>query len=65
MLVLHRVCLVAEVCVYVCCRRGNDSQLAVTTLKKAAVEFTEQVKIKDIIGGLDAWANEDQTFPKY
>ena len=57
--------------VYVVCRLGNDSQKAVQTLnehflskntdRKASIET-----IKDLIGGITAWANTvDKNFPKY
>lgn len=57
------------VCMYVCCRRGNDSQLAVVLLKEMLTKelsSSQQFKLQDIIGGLNAWADVvDQTFPKY
>lgn len=44
------------------CRRGNDSQKAVIELEK---KFPNR-GIKDIIGGLHAWAKEvDNSFPIY
>ncbi|RIB22701.1 Molybdopterin-synthase sulfurtransferase [Gigaspora rosea] len=47
--------------VYVICRRGNDSQLAVQTLRK-----TLQGEIKDVVGGLYRWAKDvDHEFPIY
>nr|XP_045585447.1 adenylyltransferase and sulfurtransferase MOCS3-like [Procambarus clarkii]XP_045585449.1 adenylyltransferase and sulfurtransferase MOCS3-like [Procambarus clarkii]XP_045585450.1 adenylyltransferase and sulfurtransferase MOCS3-like [Procambarus clarkii] len=50
--------------IYCVCRRGNDSQLAVQQLQSV---FTQQeYQIKDIIGGLTAWAHKiDPTFPVY
>lgn len=46
--------------VYVICKHGNDSQLAVEALKKHGI------KAMDVIGGLDAWALEvDESFPRY
>ena len=47
--------------IYVICRLGNDSQLAVEMLKNEGYET-----VKDIIGGLLAWHNEiDPSFPSY
>ena len=54
--------------VYVCCRRGNDSQQAVRLLKQIfAQKFEDKAcTIHDLIGGLGAWADQvDQSFPKY
>ena len=51
-----------EVETYVVCRLGNDSQLAVDALRSAGAKGV----IKDLIGGLRAWAKEvDQQFPVY
>ncbi|KAJ3154291.1 Molybdenum cofactor synthesis protein 3 [Geranomyces variabilis] len=48
--------------IFVVCRRGNDSQLAVKMLQETH-GFTH---VKDIAGGLEAWARErDPTFPVY
>lgn len=45
------------------CRRGNDSQRAVSHLKS---EFPKLKKVKDIVGGLHAWGKKiDQKFPIY
>lgn len=47
--------------VFVVCRRGNDSQLAVRHLSQKL-----EVKCKDLIGGLHAWTkNIDKDFPIY
>lgn len=47
--------------VFVVCRRGNDSQLAVKHLEAAF-----EVKSKDLVGGLHAWAKDvDNNFPVY
>ncbi|KAI9319987.1 hypothetical protein BX666DRAFT_2018118 [Dichotomocladium elegans] len=47
--------------VYVVCRLGNDSQLAVRLLQKNGVE-----NARDIIGGLYKWATDvDESFPIY
>lgn len=46
---------------FVICRRGNDSQMAVELLHKLG--FTSA---KDIIGGLESWTrNVDPKFPTY
>ncbi|XGW31489.1 hypothetical protein V3C99_010003 [Haemonchus contortus] len=48
--------------VFVICHRGNDSQLAVEILK----EKLPSLRIRDIRGGYEAWANEvDKDFPRY
>lgn len=50
--------------IYCVCRRGNDSQLAVRQLESTLSEHGCQVR--DIIGGLTAWANRiDPTLPVY
>jgi adenylyltransferase/sulfurtransferase len=54
--------------VFVVCRRGNDSQLAVKLLCEhgKAKGRGEKVVIRDIIGGLVAWSETvDPLFPKY
>ncbi|CAB4065381.1 MOCS3 [Lepeophtheirus salmonis] len=46
------------------CRRGNDSQKAVIKYKSMA--GSENIRIRDVIGGLHAWAKEiDSNFPIY
>ena len=48
--------------VYVVCRLGNDSQLAVDALR----EVSKTVVLKDLVGGLRAWSKEvDSNFPIY
>lgn len=48
--------------IYVICRRGNDSQLAVKHLQAM---LKHQV-VKDVVGGLHAWTKEiDSQFPIY
>ncbi len=50
------------------CRRGNDSQIAVEMLSEHfKTNDTSGVSvIKDIIGGVNEWANiVDKNFPKY
>ncbi|KAJ3235486.1 Molybdenum cofactor synthesis protein 3 [Chytriomyces hyalinus] len=50
-----------KVPVFVLCRLGNDSQLAVKLLKASGVE-----QVWDIEGGLYAWSDGvDSSFPKY
>jgi len=50
--------------IFVVCRRGNDSQIAVEKLRLLFADFP--VQIKDIRGGLYAWAyHVDTNFPKY
>ncbi|CAB3258216.1 unnamed protein product [Arctia plantaginis] len=47
------------------CRRGNDSQIAAKMLLSKLPE-EHKSKIKDMIGGLHAWAQDiDKTFPVY
>lgn len=47
---------------YVLCRLGNDSQIAVEALRNAGMKGV----VKDLIGGLKAWAREvDSQFPVY
>lgn len=53
------------VSVFVLCKLGNASQRAVDFLKKQ-VPLDDQVEIKDISGGITAWANRiDNTLPTY
>lgn len=50
--------------VFVVCRRGNNSQLAVLKLRHILKD--QDVVIKDIAGGLTAWAEQvDSQFPIY
>ena len=50
--------------VYVVCRRGNDSQVAVQKLKNHFK--SDSIQFKDITGGLHAWAKHiDTNFPVY
>lgn len=57
--------------VFVMCRRGNDSQKAVQKLRRLLnpetdAGISEQIVIKDVIGGLHSWtANIDDQFPCY
>lgn len=48
--------------IFVVCRRGNDSQLAVRRLQT----ICSRTVTKDVVGGLHAWANDvDVSFPVY
>uniref|UniRef100_UPI0037E8968E adenylyltransferase and sulfurtransferase MOCS3 n=1 Tax=Semicossyphus pulcher TaxID=241346 RepID=UPI0037E8968E len=52
--------------VYVICKLGNDSQTAVQVMGKMIGFEEETVTVKDISGGLMAWAKKiDPTFPQY
>ncbi|XP_035530218.1 adenylyltransferase and sulfurtransferase MOCS3 [Morone saxatilis] len=52
--------------VYVICKLGNDSQKAVQAVEKMSGSEVDSVTVKDICGGLMAWANRiDPTFPQY
>lgn len=52
--------------VYVVCKLGNDSQMAVQLLEQMSGTELERITVKDITGGLMAWANKiDPSFPKY
>ena len=50
--------------VFIVCRQGNDSQVAVKLLREKLKDLP--LSIKDIRGGLKAWAKHiDSTFPVY
>ncbi|XP_067335216.1 adenylyltransferase and sulfurtransferase MOCS3 isoform X2 [Channa argus] len=52
--------------VYVICKLGNDSQKAVQLLEKMSESDIDSITVKDICGGLLAWAKRvDPTFPQY
>ncbi|XP_040916747.1 adenylyltransferase and sulfurtransferase MOCS3 [Toxotes jaculatrix] len=52
--------------VYVICKLGNDSQKAVQVLEKMSGSEVDSITVKDICGGLMAWAQRiDPTFPQY
>ncbi|XP_029688680.1 adenylyltransferase and sulfurtransferase MOCS3 [Takifugu rubripes] len=52
--------------VYVICKLGNDSQKAVQVMEKMSGSEVDAVTVKDICGGLMAWAKTiDSTFPQY
>ncbi|XP_067222738.1 adenylyltransferase and sulfurtransferase MOCS3 [Chanodichthys erythropterus] len=56
----------SQVPVFVVCKLGNDSQKAVQVLEKMSGLEIEQITVKDISGGLMAWAkNIDRSFPQY
>lgn len=49
------------------CRRGNDSLIAASRLRKSLDERSvDGVEIKDVVGGLVAWSKDvDPAFPIY
>lgn len=50
----------------VICKLGNDSQRAVQILQRLSEEGVSELTVKDIAGGLMAWAEKiDPDFPKY
>ncbi|XP_077394929.1 adenylyltransferase and sulfurtransferase MOCS3 isoform X2 [Festucalex cinctus] len=52
--------------VYVICKLGNDSQKAVQLLRKMSGSEVDNISVKDIRGGLMAWAQLiDAKFPQY
>ena len=52
--------------VYVMCRRGNASQRAVRFLKDNLPPVEGRDDIKDLVGGLEAWAKDvDTSIPSY
>ncbi|XP_043551488.1 adenylyltransferase and sulfurtransferase MOCS3 isoform X2 [Chiloscyllium plagiosum] len=52
--------------VYVICKQGNDSQKAVKILQEILDNELSSLSVKDIQGGLMAWACKiDPTFPQY
>ncbi|XP_020635168.3 adenylyltransferase and sulfurtransferase MOCS3 [Pogona vitticeps] len=52
--------------VYVVCKLGNDSQKAVRILQRLSHDGLGLISVKDIKGGLMAWASKiDQEFPQY
>ncbi len=54
----------SKIPVVLLCKEGNDSQEATVILKDKLKDFP--VSVKDMKGGLKAWANEvDDTFPVY
>ncbi|XP_036449908.1 adenylyltransferase and sulfurtransferase MOCS3 isoform X2 [Colossoma macropomum] len=56
----------SQVAVFVVCKLGNDSQKAVQILEKLSGSELEQIIVKDISGGLMAWAKKiDPSFPQY
>ncbi|XP_026141145.1 adenylyltransferase and sulfurtransferase MOCS3 isoform X1 [Carassius auratus] len=56
----------SQVPVFVVCKLGNDSQKAVQLLEKMSGEEVDQIAVKDVVGGLMAWANKiDPSFPQY
>ncbi|XP_063080299.1 adenylyltransferase and sulfurtransferase MOCS3 [Engraulis encrasicolus] len=56
----------AHLPVYVVCKQGNDSQKAVQLLEQMSGQEVESVTVKDISGGLMAWAQKiEPSFPQY
>ncbi|KAF0044553.1 hypothetical protein F2P81_003711 [Scophthalmus maximus] len=52
--------------VYVICKLGNDSQKAVQVLEQMSGSEVDTITVKDVRGGLTAWAKRvDPTFPQY
>lgn len=52
--------------VYVICKLGNDSQKAVQVLEKMSGSDVDRITVKDVCGGLMAWAKcVDPLFPQY
>nr|XP_046268360.1 adenylyltransferase and sulfurtransferase MOCS3 [Scatophagus argus] len=52
--------------VFVICKLGNDSQKAVRVMEKMSGSEVDSITVKDICGGLMAWAKRiDPTFPQY
>uniref|UniRef100_A0A8D0AHP7 Adenylyltransferase and sulfurtransferase MOCS3 n=1 Tax=Sander lucioperca TaxID=283035 RepID=A0A8D0AHP7_SANLU len=52
--------------VYVICKLGNISQKAVQVVEKMSGSEVDRITVKDISGGLMAWAKRiDPTFPQY
>lgn len=52
--------------IYVVCRLGNDSQVAVRKLKELGLDSNGSRYIGDIRGGLRAWREQaDHSFPEY
>lgn len=64
--VLERIMQSPETPLYVVCRFGNDSQLAVQKMKSWVESSGRACQIRDIRGGLEAWRKEvDPRFPEY
>ncbi|XP_042356837.1 adenylyltransferase and sulfurtransferase MOCS3 [Plectropomus leopardus] len=52
--------------VFVICKLGNDSQKAVQVIEKMSGSELDSITVKDISGGLMAWAKRiDPSFPQY
>uniref|UniRef100_A0A8C7J793 Adenylyltransferase and sulfurtransferase MOCS3 n=1 Tax=Oncorhynchus kisutch TaxID=8019 RepID=A0A8C7J793_ONCKI len=65
-LLINLICLCFHTAVYVICKLGNDSQKAVQVLEKMSGSEVDFVTVKDICGGLMAWAQKiDPSFPQY
>jgi adenylyltransferase/sulfurtransferase len=52
--------------VYVHCRKGNASQIAVRFLKDNLPDIEGRDDIRDVIGGIEAWKQQvDPSIPSY
>lgn len=52
--------------VYFVCKQGNDSQIAVQKFKEASASWGFDGEVRDITGGVRAWAKQvDDKFPIY
>jgi adenylyltransferase/sulfurtransferase len=48
------------------CKKGNDSQLAATALRRRLIEMGKEGSVRDVRGGLIQWAKVvDKEFPLY
>jgi adenylyltransferase/sulfurtransferase len=48
------------------CKKGNDSQLAASALRKRLIEMGKEGNVRDVRGGLIQWAKVvDKEFPLY
>jgi adenylyltransferase/sulfurtransferase len=48
------------------CKKGNDSQLAASSLRKRLIEMGKEGTVRDVRGGLIQWAKVvDKEFPIY
>uniref|UniRef100_A0A3P8UIC5 Adenylyltransferase and sulfurtransferase MOCS3 n=1 Tax=Cynoglossus semilaevis TaxID=244447 RepID=A0A3P8UIC5_CYNSE len=62
----HQIAGISQPPVFVICKLGNDSQKAVNILEQMSGLQVDSIIVKDICGGLMAWANiVDPSFPQY
>jgi len=48
------------------CKKGNDSQLAATALRRRLIETGKEGNVRDVRGGLIQWTKiVDKEFPLY